>query len=637
MFNKKQVELIEFLYMQGSASSNILASQLKISKRTVISYVKDINRDHPEKNLILSSNRGYSIDQDVFNEIKDELPDLTDNDADERLELILRLFLSGYSDKINMFEISEELHYSESTIRSTLYKIKNIVREYDLDIQLSYNSAILTGPEERKRELYFSLFQDAIERNLYDFSRLYAFLPQYVTERIYKTFESILHECYNGVCDYEEVSLYYRLLIAMDRISHGHFVVNEPYIKFAREEDMVLGQRIASEVGNIAGVDFPEIEVRYLVEVFTATCIYGRMITNMTPDDLKDILWPECYELVEECADDISKLYDIDIREDENDYVAFAMHVRALIRRLNSGVRIRNPYLRRVKRECVAAYDCAVYVSGKIHKLYPVKIWEDDIADLSLCLGRAFEKKFDDSAKIKVLFVLPSYYNIHENLYDYYKEEFENKIQPDRTSDISTYKDLDKVDIVVSTLSLKDLGGKLFLRIRPIRNADDTNRLEEMCNKIHHDKMVRSIQDLIRTMGSNERFYNCPDGINDMRSAIDLMTAPLIEKGIVGEDFKDFVLEREQLASSGVDMIAAPSVPQYFAKEDTMSFLIMKKPVDWAGREVGAVLLFTSVEGHYQSRCMRVLRRLLHVMGRRDTAKKMFQCCTFEEFGNLFM
>ncbi len=637
MYNKKQVELIESLYIQGNASSNVLSSQLGISKRTVISYVKDINKSNPDGDLIISSNHGYSINQDIFSEIKDELPDLTDNDVNERIELITKAFLTGFRDTINMYDIGERLHYSESTIRSSLYRIKGLVKKYGLDIQLSNNSATLIGEEEGKRELYFSLFEDTLERNLYDFTKLNMLFPQYTSDRIYRVFDDCIKQYYHNVCDFEKVSLFYRFLITMDRVSHGHFITNEPYTRFMKEEDIMLGEQVTSQIGKITGVIFPDIEVRYIIEIFTATCIYGRLSSNVTPESLKDDLWPKCYSLVEECADEIFKIYNVDIRQNRDEYVDFAMHVRALIRRMNAGVRIHNPYRSRLKRDCVAAYDCAIFVALKIHRLYPFPIGEDDIADLAISLGAAFEQNFDYSTIMRGLFVLPYYYSVHEDLYKYYKDEFDSKIRLERVSDISDCNYLDSVDVVVSTLSLKDLGGKKFLRISPIQNASDRNRLDEMINGIRHDKMIESLKEIFKNMSDEDRFYYSPPEVNDRESAIEYMVRPLIESGTADESFKEKILEREEIDDNGVDLIAVLCTPEYCAKEDTMSLMISQKPIPWGDRQVHAILLFTSEEGNYQPMCMRVVRRLIHVMGRRDTPKKISQCRSFKEFNNLLI
>ncbi len=634
--NKKQSELIEYMYIHGSASSNVLASQLKISKRTVISYVRQINGLYPEADLIVSSNRGYTLDAEVFEKVRGELPELVDNDSSERASLIIRMFLTGYGDKINMYEIGEKLHYSESTIRSTLYKIKNTVKKYDLDIQLSYNSAVLTGPEEGKRELYFSLFQDTIERNLFDFTQLYSMLPQYSSDRIYREFDACLKKYYNGVCDYEEVSLFYRLLIAMDRIAHGHFVTDERSSEFTTSEDVRLGREVAERIGRITGVEFPDMEIMYLVQIFSAISIYGWLESEITPQTLKSDLWPECYQLVESSIDAILETYGVDLRASETDYVAFAMHVRAMIRRMNAGVHIRNPYLKLVRRECVAAYDSAACVAERICKLYSHKIHEDDIADLALCIGHSFEQEFDVGAKMKVLFVLPSYFNIHDNLYDYYSREFANKIQPERTSDLSSYKNIDEIDIIVSTLGLKELNGKQFLRISPVQNADDCNRLEAMINEIQHEKMVQNLKSLFQDLSDEERFYGCPSGVTDRDSALDCMIEPLKKKGIVQDDFRQLILERDDMITSGIDLIDILRAPEYDAQSDTMSLMILDAPVNWGEREIQAVLLITSRKTDYQPVCMKVLRRLFHVMARHGMTKKVLQCRSFAEFNRLF-
>lgn len=638
MLKKSQIELIEFIYAQRSVSSGSIASHLQLSKRTIINYVKEINDFFSGPDLILSNNKGYCLDLDVLARIRAETPELTNFAAEERAPFLAKRLLSSYRDKLNINEVGSQLHFSGSTIRADLYKLRDAARDYGLEIQLDHSSASLIGPELKKREFYFSLFQDTLERNIYDFSQLELFFPQFNCGKVYLRLISCIEEHGERMSDYELINIFYRLLIAMDRIAHGHLMLEPLYLRFVRESTIAMARDVTAEIGPWNGLEFPEHEVMYLALLFAAIDVHSSLPEKAAADTLTENLWPDCYELVEQIVDGIRDIYGVDLRKSSMDYVDFALHVRSLIHRLHGGIQTKNPYRKSLKRENPATFDCAVYAAGVIQARYPLEISEDDIAYLALCLGYSFEREFNDAAKLKALFVLPSYYNVHDSLYRFYSERLSDHIESAvQTSNLEAGGDLDAVDIVVSTLGLKHLNGKRFVQIGPIRNTEDYRRLDLAISDLRHEKMLRNLALLLKDMTDDRRFYHVSGRFPSQGAVLDYMIAPLLEEGIVTEDFQKAVLHREALSSTRMGPVALPRAIGTPAEKDTLSLLVSDVPIRWNREEVWAVLLFTTASGHYHSACLKVLRRLSHVLKHKEVMQRLLKCRSWQDFTDLML
>ncbi|MCD7752336.1 MAG: PTS sugar transporter subunit IIA [Lachnospiraceae bacterium] len=231
--------------------------------------------------------------------------------------------------------------------------------------------------------------------------------------------------------------------------------------------------------------------------------------------------------------------------------------------------------------------------------------------------------------------MLPSYYHVHQNLYQYYCDSFRHTVLAEHVTALSACDHLDSVDVVVSTQDLTGLNGKRFVKISPIRTQSDLRQLQTLINELHHAKMIGNLQRLLKDMVPESRLTRCPAGVTDMESALDALIRPLLSRGIVSDDFKDAVLRREAFASTTWGQIVLPRVPEYAAAEDAISILLFDTPVSWGDVSVRAIILFTSRDGHYNTHCLRILRRLIHVLRKKGGQNKFFNCQAYEDFCNL--
>lgn len=193
------------------------------------------------------------------------------------------------------------------------------------------------------------------------------------------------------------------------------------------------------------------------------------------------------------------------------------------------------------------------------------------------------------------------------------------------------------IDLVVSTLSLKHLEGKPFVQIGPIQSAKDSRKLQQAFNELQHRKMIQNLSQLLYSVTDEKRFYHVSGGFSSQDAALDYLIEPLHREGLVPEDFRDAILRREALSNTRIGSVALPQAIGTPAKKDTLSFLVSDVPIPWGRKEVWAVLLFTTASGHYQSACLKVLRRLSHVLERKETLQKLLKCHCWQDFIDLML
>ncbi len=633
MLDSIQTALIDRLERHETVSSAFLAGSLSISKRSVINYVKKINEAYPS--LIRSSSKGYSLNEEALQRMRSSEEGGAIASPAQRIPFLIQKLLSDYRDKLRISDISEELHYSESTIRADLYKIKGMCAELDLNVQIMNNFAAITGAEPKKRQLYFRFFQPSFEKNIYDFSQLKVFFPQYNCTRLYALLTASFRKHNYRMSDYSIVNILYRVIISMDRITHGHFVSQELYLKFVRQRDISTATELSNEIFRLENVRFPENEVLNLAMLIAAANVSPDASGEITVDNLRDYLWSGCYELVTKLALEIKELYQVDIREDQPNFIRFALCIRSLIRRLHTDTEIRNPY-KNVKATNPASFDCAVFAADKIRRQYQLRVSEDEMAYLALCLGHIFEQQAEGDVTLHGLFVLPAYYDLPQVLFQFYSEHLQQYMTSHLTTDLDSYGDLPSVDIIISTLQFPPMPGKRVVQISPIQNAQDKRKLYRLAEKCCHEKALSMLRRLLHTLTDDTRFYSDPPVPLTRDKILPYMTKPLVQQGIVSEQFLPALLQREELSSTVIGPLAAPHTWAEAASQDTLSILVSDTPILWGQQEVRAIVLFTSSEGRYASTCLSVLRWLPQLLEDSNFMKSLLKCRSRSEFLSLF-
>ena len=114
--NEKIKQLLDILLQQKSYLTALqLSEMLGVTERSIRNYVRTLNSSETQAPLIVSSNKGYRIQRDLYNEsIENRL--FAKDDAD--LLFKIALILMNQSTFITFDDLAVQLNYSVESIRS---------------------------------------------------------------------------------------------------------------------------------------------------------------------------------------------------------------------------------------------------------------------------------------------------------------------------------------------------------------------------------------------------------------------------------------------------------------------------------------------------------------------------------------
>ena len=130
-------------------TANQLSVKTDISVRSIKNYVSEINSLEPH--TIISSQHGYKLDKIKAASYIQKSESRISQGSEERVNhLITRLIKSKQA--LNMYDLSDELYVSLSTIKSDLSKIRNRISPFNLNLVHSSDNLQITGLEKNKRK-----------------------------------------------------------------------------------------------------------------------------------------------------------------------------------------------------------------------------------------------------------------------------------------------------------------------------------------------------------------------------------------------------------------------------------------------------------------------------------------------------
>ena len=165
--NEKHRKLLEYLFRQRECvTAGRLAEIFGVSSRTIKTYVKDINEQYRQE-LIVSSKNGYMLDKtqakcalDMARE--EEIP----QDFEERCAYLIKRLLIGKKERLDLFDISEEICIEYQTLSNDVYRMNRIYREYRVKFSVKKGFLYIEGGENAKRRLLADVIREETKEHL---------------------------------------------------------------------------------------------------------------------------------------------------------------------------------------------------------------------------------------------------------------------------------------------------------------------------------------------------------------------------------------------------------------------------------------------------------------------------------------
>ncbi|AQY51985.1 helix-turn-helix domain-containing protein [Paenilisteria weihenstephanensis] len=276
---RRQIKVLQKIYdAKFPLTVDEIAEDLDISKRTLSRDIKDIEHSFPEQEILeLNTLYGYSINHthyvdDLIVRISEESP--------------LLLIVNGvFREEVKSIdEWADELFISTSTLQRYLTYLKNLLKEFKLELTLT--PIAFLGEEVNIRHFFFNFFY-----SMNDISTI-----SHPTEAEHEFHNKVLAG-YDEIRKTTNYSQYrraiYWLMVVNNRIKQGHFVKINPELKKIQkqmETYHVLFQVAESLLPIMVVESLPEDEIVYVDFLTMDIFVYleDRVISDFHSKEEKD-------------------------------------------------------------------------------------------------------------------------------------------------------------------------------------------------------------------------------------------------------------------------------------------------------------------------------------------------------------
>lgn len=582
--DQKYVKLISCLSDgQSVMTASFLGEKMGISSRSIKTYVKNINADHP--GLILSGPDGYSINKKILDDLvfeKDEIP----QDQDERIRYIINYLLTMEKDEeVDIDELADSIYVSAVTIRRDLKIAKELCAHYHADLKIANDSVSLLGKEKDKRALINAIYTKEFEQGDFDLQKMKEVFPDYdltlirsITIEKCKEFNYLI----NG---YTIDQIVLDIVIGIDRIRHSFVSDKIPESPIRNIHELDLARAITSEFEKIYDIRYSEEELQAFA-IILFTHLLKIDYQSISAEELKHIIGEDVYQLAVEIIEETDDYF---IRnQNEEFFTRFALHLKNLLLRARSNYINQNTLTETIKSSCPLLFDCAVNISKKIYEKTGYQINDDEIAYICIHIGSLLETSND--SKLSCGIVMPRYYN--------FSDEIRNKIQNRFSSEASIkvipeedYKRFNSLDLIITTDPNLQVDPSRKVVFTGILRDSDLDLIDLKIREIKKKKKIEMIVNHMMAVTSEKFFYKNPT-YKDKNSFITALANDLLDRGIVGYDYLDDVFYRESISSTAFGPIAVPHSLTMNANQTMISVALFDKPVDWGGKKVSIILMF---------------------------------------------
>lgn len=637
----RQLKIINLLMEHAQGISGVDLSRLiGVSARTIRSDIKSLAAELEKHGAKLHSTtrNGYRIevdDEQRFQRFKEDLEAPCTSHlatADERLHFILKkmLYHALRNHPITQAQLADEMFISLSTLKVLLREAAKKLEKYRLRIVAYKNKGIqIDGDEAQIRyciaEYIFdrrypnAMGEDAFYQGLFpdiDFCKISDIILQVIARREIKLTDTALK------------NLLIHTAIAIQRAVSSHSMIyTAGQVKhIEKEPEFVVASDLAERIYRELQIDIAAGEVYYVAQHLIASKKYDK--------DLRQNAETQRGALIEKILCKVWQTKAIDFFNDENLMDGLAVHLSVAIPRMKFQMNIRNEALDLIKTEYPLAFQIGVIAGGVIEASENVRINENEIGYLAIHFGAALHRMgVGNSADVKkALIVCANGIGTAILLKTRMQKYFKDRIEVVQTIPgyLLTPEKVDGVDLVLTTVPIKHIKSEKMLYIRYLLNEDEVAAIEERV----FGKVVA--RDVLPEFFREDCFYQGLQFKNKWE-VIEFLTRQSIEKGLMDEDDKASVIEREEASSTEIGNLVAIPHPIFSGAEvSSISILILKKPILWDEQQVQVVFLLNIAKdkiSHWEP----VFLKLFDYLVKENGVKAMIQEPSYEKFMHRFL
>lgn len=613
----------DFIAANDFLSLEYFMKKYEVSRRTIQNDLAYLMQVSLRKGYQLQMRRGSGYLLEVTNQelLYDFVETLSANsvfDMKDRVKNIIA-FLVLQHDYISMTKIAEVFQISKTSIKKDMNEVEEMAINYQLELEKkSHYGVLLKGDDKYYKmligELYFdenTFVLDAIHSVVHDFSKVEA--------ELIKLFEkeelNINYNELKNVIVWLKVSVYYARCTHEQHADielEAHF---EPVKRIAYELKQILENHYSIGIGQKSYEQLEEIlnkNVRAKTPVIS--------FTNRLQLDLDEFL------------EETDQTYLTEFNKDKDFKDLLLTHISLLIDRLHQKISYKNTLIDEICIRYPMIFNIAIRLGDVLKEKYKVELTRDEVGFVATHLAAHMEKerkyKLQRFNKIGVVCSSGggSAYLIKLQIESLFTQ-----------AEVETYSflELDNLerfepDLIFTIMPLNRQVQAPIIYIKELLDDTDLMRIRQILQYEQCDSISITNTDFYFYSFFSRDFFQIQKDTN-YQEVIKRMATQLEESGYGGDNYCEYVLEREEYMSTiYMNGVGIPHPIQMSARKNMISVCILENPIMEQDKEVQLIFMISLTKEDYEIH-KDITKKLYQLMRDKKRLERVLTSRSFEE------
>jgi len=445
----RESQLIQMLLSNQNMTGNEFSDIFGVSSRTIRSDIRSINQEinHLDIDIKSSHSKGYSLN--ISESDKNTLAEyLIQNEGSVKNEPLYRmkslLLELVINDELNIYDFSEKMFVSESSIVADIRYLENLFKNKKLNLKIGRRGEFIGLKKCAEKEMRIGLtlaFVDSFSE-LDKAVLLELFYEDILLKNIRKSVFDIFYSNKIHLSDHEYIFITTYVFVVALRSKHSINNVRQS----STDEETV--RKLVDAIVMAAGIKVTDSDIDEITDLVINMNIVGKQKIGQT----------SLYNRIYKIADDIDRQYGTKLMYDDEFLCAITNHIESYITKKSMNINFSEDVIKEFRNFYPLSYTLAQYVKENIQDLLEmnnVQFMDKEIAFIATHFQASMEKNMTKS-KVRVALVCSYGIGTTKLLETQITREFPNlSIDISIASyaqDLQNYTD---IDFIISTTPLK--------------------------------------------------------------------------------------------------------------------------------------------------------------------------------------
>jgi len=542
---------------------------------------------------------------------------------------------------MSLEDLSVELYVSKSTVAKDLSKVEEFLKKYGLKVEKRPRYGIKVKGDEKNIRLanaeilknitakHSEIVDGTLKELLNDIDLL---AIQKIIQEIEEEYDFILS-------DISFKGLLIHLAISLKRLQEGKKVEmeGEDLDLLKKEKEWEIAEQLVKKVEKRFGVTMDEAEVGYIAMHLMGAKLQSDIETEKLGEDYLKKVDYKLYVVMNAIVKDLSDVFGFDFYKDKKLLTGLFLHLRPAINRLKNGIKLANPLLEEIKKECSVAFEVAISFWQRLQKFYEIEPGEDEIGYVAIHFGASMERLKEDTGSRKTaIIVCASGIGTAQFLAARLQKIFP-EIELLKVLPLGKAKGmLDELspDIVLTTVPFETKKYNV-VSVSPFLEEEDVEKISRFLRAEIREKAQQRKWKILDYIESDLSIFQVK--VKSKGEIILKLSEKLKEKGYVKDGFYESVIERESFSSTAIgNYVAIPHPYSGFVAVPKIAVAVLDAPIKWDEAKKVQLIFLIALDLSVREDFKMIFEELSDVVENESKVQKLLKCRSFEEFVRIF-